>query len=314
MGGDVKKQLFLAALLLPFFAHADQVSESSATDTKPDRGWFFYEKESELKPNEEKKAESQKQEVDESKKSESKAEKHPVDVAWLRKNLPILQDRAIDSPTRENLAAYYFARRAMMDKSQRYSEAAQQFVYSEPMLDENNRVPQGQANKDQFLNAVFKAKQASLKYLAGEAGLFMFFESTCEFCATQARTINTIAKHYNFTVKYISVDGKGMPETPSWVPDNGHARMLDLKVYPTTVLVVPPKTYLIVSQGMMANDQLEDRILTAAQSSKLLPDDMAKNINPWDRGVLTPEDLQDGASDNVDDFVANMREKLKKRY
>lgn len=302
----MKKQLIFAALLLLFFSYAE-------AEDKPDRGWFFYEKEPESKLRVEKNAEPQKQETADS-KNENKSEKHPVDVAWLRKNLPVLQDRAIDNPTSENLAAYFFAQRAMLDKSQRYSEAAQQFVYSEPMLDENNRMPQGQANKDQFLNAIFKAKQESLKYLAGKAGLFMFFESTCNFCKVQARTINTIAKKYNFTVKYISVDGKGMPETPGWVPDNGHARLLDLKVYPTTVLVVPPKTYLIVSQGMMANDQLEDRILTAAQSSKLLPDDLAKDVNPWDHGVLTPEDLQDGASDNVDDFVASMREKLKKRY
>lgn len=52
----------------------------------------------------------------------------------------------------------------------------------------------------------------------------------------------------------------------------------------------------------------------AANDKKLIPADMVPDMNPWDRGVLTPEDLQDGATDNMDEFVKNLQEKLKKHY
>lgn len=303
------KRLALLCLLLPLAAFAADEDVDKLAHEKPDQGWFWYEKPKDppkpVKPTEK----------EEKKADTEKKEKHPISAAWLRENLPKLRERAIDNPSRENIQAYMYAQRAEMDKAQRFAEAAKLVVQTDPLLDENNRIPLSQYGKNEVLDKEYLGKKKALKYLASNVGgLFVFFESTCDFCRLQARTVNGFAKDYGFAVKYISMDGKGLPEIPSFVKDNGHAQMLDLKIYPTTVFVAPPSTYMIVSQGVMAETDLIDRILMAATDKKLIPSDMTNDINPWDRGVLTPEDMDDGATDNMDQFVKNIQEKLKKHY
>jgi len=300
--------LILAAFATSSVASNDPYPEYDAT-AKPDDGWFWYKKEPE------KKKEEPKQVKPEGAGAAETKEKKPMTAAWLREMLPKLRERAIDDPSEENLAAYFFVQRVEMDKAQRFSKAAQQYVYSEPLLDENNRVPLSTYGKDKFMGKEFVSKENTLKYLAKEVGgLFVFFDSKCDFCKAQVSIINQMQKSYGFTVKYISMDGKGLPGIDVWEKDNGHAQMLDLKIYPTTIFAVPPKTYLVVSQGVMAKDQLAERILTAATTKKLLPEEMEKSVNPFERGVLTVEDMQDGASDDPDEFVKYIKEKLKNRY
>ena len=300
--------LFLAAFATSSVASNDPYPDYDAT-VKPDDGWFWYKKEPEKKKEEHKKVKPESAGAVEAK------EKKPMTAAWLREMLPKLRERAIDDPSKENLAAYFFVQRVEMDKAQRFSKAAQQYVYSEPLLDENNRVPLSTYGKNNFMSKEFVSKENTLKYLAKEVGgLFVFFDSKCDFCKAQVNIINQMKKSYGFTVKYISMDGKGLPGISEWEPDNGHAQMLDLKVYPTTIFAVPPKSYLVVSQGIMAKDQLSDRILAAATSKKLLPEAMEKSVNPFERGVLTVEDMQDGASDDPDEFVKYIKEILKNRY
>lgn len=219
--------LFLVVLSLPLsvLAADDGDEDARLAHEKPDQGWFWYEH-----PKEESQAKKPvEQPVEKTEKKEKvepdKSEKHPISAAWLRENLPKLHERAIDNPTRENIQAYFYAQRAMMDKAQRYSEAAINVVHTDPLLDENNRIPISQYGKNAVLDKEFLGKRAALKHLAGSVGgLFMFFDSRCDFCRTQARTVNAVAKDYGFSVKYISMDGKGLPEIPVFEKDNGHAK------------------------------------------------------------------------------------------
>lgn len=311
------------------------VADDDGDGYRPDHGWFWYEKPPVQKPAASQPvatapapapvpAEAQKPKDDGPQRPvvavggggrAAAPAKHPMNVAWLRKMMPILMDRAIDNPTPDNLAAYFYVQRVYADKAQRYSEEAKKFVDSQPMLDENNRVPLSGYGRNEFLGKTFQSRELALHYLAKNVGgLFVFFDSKCDFCRAQVPIIKMMQATYGFNVKYISMDGKGLPGLTSWVSDNGHAKMLDLKIYPSIVFAVPPKTYLIVSQGMMAKEQLADRILTAATSNKLLPQQMENDVNPWDRGVLTVEDMQDGASDNPDEVVKYIKEKLKEKY
>lgn len=277
---------------------------------RPDRGWFWYEQP--IDPPKE----PIRSIVDApTKPAPTSTKTKPMSAAWLRKMQPILLERATDNPTHENIAALLFVQRVMLDKSQRFSEAAKQVVYSEPMLDENNRVPFSGFGKNEFMGREFLSREKALKHLAKSVGgLFVFFDSKCEYCRAQIKIINFMQETYGFNVKYISMDGKGLPGIKHWVRDNGHARLLKLKIFPTTVFVSPPNNYLIVSQGMMAKDQLGERILSAAMSKKLLPTELEIAANPWDIGVLSFDDMQNGASDNPEEFVRYIKEKLAKRY
>jgi conjugal transfer pilus assembly protein TraF len=65
----------------------------------------------------------------------------PLSAAWFRKNLESYRDRAIDDPSSENVAAYYYLQRVMMDKAHRFTDVAREVVMSDPFLDENQRRP-----------------------------------------------------------------------------------------------------------------------------------------------------------------------------
>ncbi len=240
----------------------------------------------------------------------------PLSVKWLRKQMPMLLDQAIDTPTRENVEAYLYAQRLAMDKSQRFAEMSQRVVYSDPFLDENNRVPIASFAKSSFLNGIDQAADASLKHLATVAGLWVFFDSRCEHCRVHAETIEAMRKKHGFVVKYISLDGMGLPNIPAWVPDQGQSRTLNVRMTPTTVLVAPPNHFLVVSQGLMAQTQLEERMLVAAESEDLLPQSLLAAVRRYDRGVLKAEDTRsaDVSGEDPAAWVKLLKDRLKGRY
>jgi conjugal transfer pilus assembly protein TraF len=240
----------------------------------------------------------------------------PLSVEWLKKQMPVLLDRAIDNPTRENVEAYLYAQRLAMDKSQRFAEMSQRVVYSDPFLDENNRVPIASFAKSSFLNGIDQAADAGLKHLATVAGLWVFFDSRCQHCRVHAETIEAMRRKHGFVVKYISLDGKGLPNIPAWVPDLGQSGTLNVRMTPTTVLVAPPNHFLVVSQGMMAQTQIEERMLVAAESEELLPQALLAEVRRYDRGVLKAHDTRDAGVSGQDpaEWVQLLKDKLKGRY
>jgi conjugal transfer pilus assembly protein TraF len=270
-------------------------------------GWFWYKDPKEKKPTKPLPA-TPAPAASQPKKDE------PFSVAWLRKNLPIFREHAIDSPTKENIETYMYAQRVAMDKSQNFAEATQRVVYADPFLDENNRVPLSSFAKPAFLLSVDKSGNEALNELAKTGGLWLFFDSKCDYCKVQAHILKQVAKKHGFLTKFISLDGKGIPEIPAFVQDNGYVAKLSMRVTPTTVLVVPPNTYLIISQGMMSADQLEERILVAAESQNLLSPDLAAKVAQFSRGVLKTEDLQNGAGEDPAIWIKTLKERLKGRY
>lgn len=314
-----KLLLLLAGLVtLPAFANEEVQNEPPGRFLeRKSEGWFWYRDPKDEVPKEqpkppEKSPESPKPEAKPEPKQTKKTE--PFSVEWLRENMPKLLDAAINNPTKENVEAYLYAQRVAMDKSQRYAEMTQRVVASDPFLDENNRVPIASYTKPFFLRNSQGLMNEALKQVATVGGLWVFFDSKCDFCRPQVNTVQTIAKNYGFNTRYISMDGKGLPNLPEFSNNKGHAQMLNLRITPTTVLVVPPNNFYIVSQGMMAQNQLAERILLAAESNNLLPPDMAAKLRVYDRGVLSSDDMKDGAGGDPKDWIKYLKGRLEGRY
>jgi conjugal transfer pilus assembly protein TraF len=302
----------LASIVMPSFAQESTGTDAAAFLDRKGEGWFWYQD-----PKEVEKKDPQPASAPVAAAPAKPAEKpgpQPFSVEWLRKEMPKLLDEAIDDPTKENVEAYLYAQHAAMDKSQRYAEMTQQVVATDPYLDENNRVPLDSLGKAVFRRGFSADNDAAMKYISQIGGLWLFMDSKCSYCQPQADTVQHIAKKYGIAAKFISMDGKGLPNVPDFVRDNGTAHMLNLKLTPTTVLVVPPNNYYIVSQGMMAQDQLEDRIITAVDANDLFPPELAKKIHTFDRGVLTTNDMKDGASDDPKVWVKYLKDRLQGRY
>lgn len=315
------KRLLIGAFSLALFsvaALANTTGSHSAWSSyqHKDEGWWWYkdpppepELEPELPPEPEPTVK-----VEKAQKEEAKEEKGPdvFSAMWLKENMPKMLFEAIDNPTKENIERYEYAKRIMLDKSQTYAERTRDVVINDPFLDENNRVPLATFAKTALFNSQTKELDKALKYLSEKVGIWMFFDSTCEYCYTQVGSIQKLEQEYGFNTMYISVDGEGMPMLKEWYVDEGQAKSLGLTITPTTVVVVPPNQIFIISQGAMAYDQLQERILLSANSNNLLPPEFQKGLHVFNKGLLTEEELS--VVDGEVDWLSALKNRLEARH
>lgn len=230
-----------------------------------------------------------------------KEENQPVNVDWLKKNYPMLEQRAIDNPSKENVEAYLYVRRVIMDKAQRFSESVVKVTNEDPLLNENNRVPYASSGSQMIRNVDYQAQQKAIKELSSVGGLLVFVDGSCRFCEKQLPILSSIKNNFGLEYLVISTDGNSPASYKgSVVKDNGLFRKLSLKLTPSIVYVAKPKSYtgqqdpnsyLIVSQGYYAQDELVKQISFAGFNSKLLSPAIMKDLDVWNRGVATTEDL-----------------------
>lgn len=219
-------------------------------------------------------------------------------TAWMRAHMDRLRDEAIDHPTDAQgnpsaaVIAYMYLQRVAMDKAQNFANAAERAVQSDPLLDENNRVPFGTAATGLFNRTLDQDRKVALNTLTRQTGLWFFFDSRCNFCSAQFEVLQRFTRKYPFRIRYISLDRKPLPGMTRWSPDQGQAALLKVRMTPTLVLIRPPNHFYVISQGLSPEEALARKILLVADTQKLLPPDQLQAVRPFDKGVLTPAQLQ----------------------
>ena len=221
-------------------------------------------------------------------------------VAWLQQKMPILLENAINNPTEENVRAYKYAEKMMMDKASNFANTSEQVVRHDPMLDESVRIPITAAARSNALWQVDKARKEIIKDLSKNSGLWFFFDSNCHFCDTQYRVMKILENEYNFTTRYITIDGKllkGMEQEPKNKirKDIGGeiAKGLGIKITPAVLLIHPDtESVIIVSHGASAANEVEYQIVTAAIEHNIANPELVKIANLERRGILTPQDIE----------------------
>lgn len=190
----------------------------------------------------------------------------PLSAAWFRENFPKFRDAAIDDPTPENVAAYLYLQRVMLDKSSRFSDLVQQAVITDPYLDEVTRRPLATFAANEMNREAGQARDTQLRAVAKRAGIFFFFQSDCRFCDIQAPILASLADRYGFEIFPISLDGRPMPNGlfQNYRVDQGQARDLGVISTPAMFLAHPPDKTIQIAQGAISTDELVHRILLVA--------------------------------------------------
>ena len=231
----------------------------------------------------------------------AKKDDQKVTVKWLQENYKLLEERAIDEPTDANVAAYLYVRRIAMDKSQRFSEKVSEVTNTDPLLNENNRIPYASAGAQAVRSASRSAQEQATRELAAAGGLVVFVDGSCRFCAMQMPIVSALRAQYGMEALVVSLDGRRPRgyEGPL-VKDNGLYRKLDLKLTPSVVYVYRPHAYRdgkdenqyrVIAQGFYAQDELVKQIAFAGHMTRLLSPETMRDLAVWDRGVTTTEDL-----------------------
>jgi conjugal transfer pilus assembly protein TraF len=193
----------------------------------------------------------------------------PLSSAWLRKNMENYLNQAIDNPSQENVAAFFYLQRVMMDKAERFTNAARYVVMSDPQLDETVRRPIATYAANEANHQAGIAADRALKDIAGQAGILFFFRSDCAYCHVQAPILSMLEKTYGFKIYAVSLDGLPMPNGlfGNFKLDNGQAALLGVEQTPALFLMKPPKQIVLLSQGVLSLEEITSRILLAAKES-----------------------------------------------
>jgi len=233
--------------------------------------------------------------------SPTPAKEQKVDVEFLRKNYEMLEEKAVNDPSTDNVKAYLYVKRITMDKAQRFSEKVTEVTNEDPLLNENNRVPYASTGAQAIRNANKLAEGEAVRELSKVGGLVVFVDGECRFCAMQMPVVQMLYREYGMEALIVSLDGarpKGYVGPIS--KDNGLFHKLSLKLTPSIVYVhqpkgytngVDPNEYKIVSQGFYAMSELAKMIAFAGHKTKLLSKQTMKDLDVWDRGVASTEDL-----------------------
>jgi len=200
---------------------------------------------------------------------ETPVEPAPLSSAWLKQNMERYLSKAIDEPTQENVAAFYYLQRVMMDKAERFTNAARYVVMSDPQLDETVRRPISTFAANEANHQAGVAAEQALKDIAGQAGILFFFRSDCAYCHVQAPILSMLERAYGFKIYAVSLDGLPMPNGlfGNFKLDRGQAALLGVEQTPALFLMKPPKQIVPLSQGVLSLEEMTGRILLAGKEA-----------------------------------------------
>lgn len=231
----------------------------------------------------------------------SEPQMKPLSAEWLNANMPKMLNKALNNPYDKNgnpsseMEAYMYAQRLALDMSQNFAKSATTLTQTDPFLDETVRVPVDDAANKVFNIALEKDKEEITKHLSQFTGIWFFYDSTCSFCVAQYNYLKDFKIKHNFKIMMISTDGKRLPNMGNdeiVLPDRGQAKRLKLRITPSIVLVAPPNNFYVVSQGLITTDSLLTKILMVADKQNLLTQAQKEKLDPYSKGVLTPEQIK----------------------
>jgi conjugal transfer pilus assembly protein TraF len=209
----------------------------------------------------------------------------------------------------------------MMDKAQVFSDIAREVVTSDPLLDENLRVPIASAAKASVMLQVKKDTQDILKGLNEKAGIWVFHDPSCSFCEDQVNPINELAKRHGLNIVYISKDGSPVRGLDPSIPvrrADGRFERLGVKYTPSVMMVVPPDGYYLISQGFAGLPTLESRMINVAHRYGLIDEEEYYRANPTARGVmkasLDKTENQDVDWNSAEDWVPYLQKLIGDTY
>jgi conjugal transfer pilus assembly protein TraF len=245
-----------------------------------------------------------------------------LSAEWFRKNLESYRDKALDQPTKENVSAYFWLQRVMLDKAQKFTDAAQMAVVEDPLLDENSRRPIATFGARAIDEMARDSQEKAAAKLANMAGIWFFYESTCKFCEKQAGALMGLHNAHGFKVLPIAIDGLPLPGNPfpDFIPDRGQAKKLGVEMTPAIFLVKPGAEggVIQIAQSLIAGDEIVQRSIMLAHEKGWLDDTEYQQTIPSRSLVVdtslgkqvTEQQLQNPA-DLTEAIRASLRKKIK---
>lgn len=189
----------------------------------------------------------------------------PGSSAWLKANLENYLFAAMDNPTLENITAYLYLHRLMMDKASGFADNAKVALATEPLLSNDVRRPRFEAASEIMSSHAAEEAKVLLRQIAQGGQYVMVLNSRCDTCGPFLTSANTLAVRSGAKLDIVTTDGGA----PASIGD----RMGDVRVDPKLTAELKPvalpslylrrpdgKTALITASVLPANELLRNTI------------------------------------------------------
>lgn len=196
-------------------------------------------------------------------------------VEALRKEVDRLRDRAIMSGKLGHVRTFLAAQQYLLEKSSVFADVARRVVWSTPDIDYSLRRPTESMAIQAFNYGERMRQEHAVKAAMQRYGVYFFLSSTCPYCRMEAQALRHLENTVGLQVLPISLDGRGIPEYPRPLPDNGIAALLAESYgqprLPTPALFLVPKDNsggqpIPISFGMASSSEILERIQTLTQT------------------------------------------------
>ena len=241
---------------LVLFSACSRAEDKSFFDDH-ERGWHWYEKREESDKNKPKKKEGK---MPQTARAELKKYQEQIEEA---------KALAVMYPTLENVYNYQKIQFEMINKSGKFAEVWIQNVYKNPELDFTLLSPVYQNARHIYLAKKKENREAKIRKLSQEYGLFFFFQENCRYCVAFAPIVKSFSEKYNWEVLAISTTGEKHSLFERSVQDNGLSEYWNVDIYPSLFAVNPKTGHVIpIARGMISIEEMEERIIAITKDEK----------------------------------------------
>lgn len=262
------------SLCVTSVAHSGYLS-----DTQKPQGWHFYA--------EEIKEEPEKPEIappPPPPSSPQPSQHKPLSSKWLKENYINFVYEAIDNPNKANIQRARYLQRVIMDKSSGFSEAWMEDVINNPLLDETQARGTSRFALDAKSASIIVNEKKVISKIAEKAGIWFFFQSTCEYCKRQAPVIELLSKQYGINVHAISIDYAPFPDGrfPNYSPDVKLVhKKLGVQRVPALYLVANDQSFVApISQGIVTANEIKRIMMIQAKTAKIIDQNDMDEASP----------------------------------
>jgi conjugal transfer pilus assembly protein TraF len=278
----------LVLSLAPAFAQVTESAPIKTSDKDDDLGWHFYYTDPEPKKKE-------KEKIPPPSPSSSPKGPPPMSVEWIKTNYPIIQQRAIDSPTPQNLRAELFAQRVMLDKAEVYTRTRSIVQSTDPNLQEGVRMPLygGAATALAMQNK--QTREEAFDELSDKVGLIVFYDHACLFCRQSITMINYLSRAMPNLEIRVMARNTPVPETVPNLFDTikvysdekfKMSERYEVGHWPTVLMISDLPQIYLVSEGVVSYEELTRRMLNISFQEGLLGEEWFERVYRQQNGLI----------------------------
>jgi conjugal transfer pilus assembly protein TraF len=166
----------------------------------------------------------------------------------------------------EDVKRYLAFQQEVMDRSSMFTEVAQRIVWRTPELDYQMRYSTNNSSILGQEQRKLDRDRQNVIQLSQNHALFFFFKSDCPYCHHVSPMLKNFSELYGMTVLPISMDGGALPDFPAPRMNNGLAEQLGVSTVPALFLVGKDKTIQPIAYGVIAQNELVERIHVLTQT------------------------------------------------